>query len=141
QYQDLLYEVKNGVAWITNVLERQRANTCVQWGITLKGSDTVIGVIGPWRLIPEHHRGELGYTLAREHWGQGLITEAIAAVVDHSFNVFGLHSLEAWTNPANVGSMCALEKNGFVREAYFKENIFWEGSFQDSVVYARRAAE
>ncbi len=35
--------------------------------------------------------------------------------------------------------MRALEKNGFVREAYLKESIFWGGEFCDSVVYGRLA--
>ena len=131
--------IDDASAWIASVRERQRANTCVQWAITLTDSDALIGVIGPWRLIPEHHRGELGYTLARAHWGQGLASEAIAAVVDHSFSVFGLHSLEAWTDPRNMASMRALEKNGFVREAYLKESIFWGGEFCDSVVYGKLA--
>ena len=133
--------IDDAIAFITRVQDGQRANTCAQWAMTLKGTDGCIGIIGPWRIVPEHHRGELGYSLARANWGQGLMSEAIATVVDHSFGVLGLHSLEAWTDPRNTASMRALEKNGFVLEAYFKENIFWDGAFSDSVVFGRLAPE
>lgn len=131
--------IDDAIAFISRVHEGQRANTCAQWAMTLKGNDDCIGIIGPWRIEADHHRAELGYMLARDHWGQGLISEAIATVVDHSFRVLGLHSLEAWTESENAASGRALEKNGFVREAYFKENIYWEGAFFDSVVYSRLA--
>ena len=133
--------IDDAIAFITRLQDGQRANTCAQWAITLKGSDACIGVVGTWRIELEHHRGELGYTLAREHWGKGIMSEAIAAVMDHAFGVFKLHSAEAWTDPRNTGSIRALEKNGFVREAYFKENIFWGDVFCDQVVYGRLAAQ
>jgi ribosomal-protein-alanine N-acetyltransferase len=135
----LAMTLEDAKAFIMRVQEGQRANTCAQWAMTLIGDDTCIGVIGPWRIDLENHRGELGYILARAHWGQGLISEAIDTVADHAFSVLGLHSMEAWTDPRNAASMRALEKNGFVREAYFKENIFWDGAFSDSVVFSRWA--
>src|SRR5690349_10151630 len=95
------------------------ANDAVQWVITKQGDDTFIGLIGFWRMVKEDHRAELGYMLARDHWGRGLISEAIAAAVDCGFNTLGLHKVEAITRPANVASIRALEKNGFVREAHF----------------------
>ena len=143
----LALTIDDAKAFITRVHDGQRANTCAQWAMTLKGNDpgsgagTCIGVIGPWRIDPENHRGEMGYMLASEHWGQGLMSEAIATVADHAFGVLGLHSLEAWTESRNTASMRALEKNGFTREAYFKENIFWDGAFSDSVVFGRLAPE
>jgi ribosomal-protein-alanine N-acetyltransferase len=137
----LAHTLSDAKAFIIRVQDGQRANTCAQWAMTLKGDDACIGVIGPWRIDLENHRGELGYTLARAHWNKGLISEAIATVADYSFNVLGLHSMEAWTDSRNAASMRALEKNGFTKEAYFKENIFWDGAFSDSVVFGRLAPE
>lgn len=137
--RQLALTLEDAKAFITRVHDGQRANTCAQWAMTLNGDDTCIGVIGPWRIDPENHRGELGYMLARAHWGKGLISEAIAPVADHAFSALGLHSLEAWVDPRNTASIRVLEKNGFIREAYFKENIFWEGRFSDSAVFSRRA--
>lgn len=128
-------------AWalIDRVTTSVSANDAVQWAITLKGDDTFIGLIGFWRMQKEHYLAELGYTLARDHWGKGLMSEAIGTVVDFGLNTLGFHKVEAITRPANVGSIRALEKNGFVREGYFKENIFWNGVFHDSVNFGRLA--
>jgi ribosomal-protein-alanine N-acetyltransferase len=138
-HRPMAENIDDAVAFLTRAQDGQRDNTCAQWAITLKGDDTCIGVIGPWRIIPEHHRGELGYTLARAHWGNGLMSEAIATVVDHAFSAFGLHSMEAWTDARNAASMRVLEKNGFKREAHFKENILWDGNFIDTMVFGRLA--
>ncbi|MBK8497801.1 MAG: GNAT family N-acetyltransferase [Flavobacteriales bacterium] len=115
------------------------ANDAVQWAITVKGDDVFIGLIGFWRMEKEHHLAELGYMLAHEHWGKGYISEAIGALIPFGFNTLGLHRIEAITRPENAASIRALEKNGFVREAHFKENIFWNGSFHDSLHFGRLA--
>jgi ribosomal-protein-alanine N-acetyltransferase len=120
--------LEDASGFISRVQDGQRANTCAQWAMTLKGNDICIGVIGPWRIDPENHRGELGYMMARAHRVHSLMSEAVATVADH-----------AWVDPQNLASMRVLEKNGFIREAYFRENVFWGGTFSDSVVFCRLA--
>ena len=112
-------------------------NEAVQWAITAKGNDTFIGLIGFWRIVKEHHYGELGYMLARDQWGKGYSSEAVGAVVCFGFNTLGFHRVEAITRPANLASIGALEKNDFVQEGHFKDNIFWNGAFHDSVHFAK----
>jgi ribosomal-protein-alanine N-acetyltransferase len=131
--------MEDAEALITLINTTVAASDAVQWAMTLKGDDTFMGLIGFWRMEKEQYMAELGYTLARDHWGKGLISEAIATVVDFGFNTLGFHRVEAITRPENTGSIRALEKNGFVREAHFKENIFWNGAFQDSVHFGRLA--
>lgn len=126
-------------ALITLITSNVAANEAVQWAMTLKGDDTFIGLIGLWRMVKEHHYAELGYMLAHDHWGKGLISEAIAATVDLGFSTLGLHRIEAITRPENTASIRALVKNGFVQEGHFKENIFWNGTFLDSLYFGRLA--
>jgi len=139
--------IEDASALITRINTTVAANDAVQWAITLKASssrsigadDVFIGIIGFWRMEKEHHMAELGYSLARDHWGKGLMSEAIGNVVDFGFDTLGFHRVEAITRPENAASIRALEKNGFVREAHFKENIFWNGVFHDSVHFGRLA--
>ena len=112
------------------------AHEAIMWGIAVKGSKTVCGIIGYWRILAEHHRAEIGYFLDPDLWGQGLMTEALAAVLDFGFGTLALHSVEAATQPGNASSMRVLERNGFTREGYFKQNIRANGVFVDSVVYS-----
>lgn len=62
--------------------------------------------------------------------------EAIVAVLLYGFSAIKLHSVEANINPANVAFKKLLEKNGFVQEAYFKENFYYNGRFTDAAIYA-----
>ena len=84
----------------------------------------------------EHYRAEIGYVLHPAQQGKGIMDEAIKAVLQYGFETMKLHSVEANVNPANTNSMKLLEKNGFVKEAYFKENYYYNGKFIDSVIYS-----
>lgn len=129
--------LEDAAAHIALILAEQKANNSIQWVITLKDDPAMVGIIGYWRMKKEHYRTELGYMLLPAHWGRGIVSEAIGAVVDHAFRVLGFHSVEAIVDPDNPASMKVLEKNGFVREGWFKENFLHEGKFLDSVVYSR----
>ena len=106
------------------------------WGITLKESDTVIGTICYWRMQKEHYRAEIGYALHPAQQGKGMMDEALKAVLQYGFETMQLHSVEANVNPANEASRKLLERNGFVKEAHFRENYYYNGQFLDSVIYS-----
>ncbi|MFV5699224.1 GNAT family N-acetyltransferase [Flavobacterium sp. ZT3R17] len=111
-------------------------NEGINWGITLKNDPKLIGIIGHYRIKPEHFRAEIGYMLLPEFNGKGIIPEAVKEVVDYGFNVIKLHSIEAIIDPENFGSEKVLQKNGFIKEAHLKENEFYDGRFLDTVIYS-----
>jgi ribosomal-protein-alanine N-acetyltransferase len=88
-------------------------------------------------MIPAHYRAEIGYVLHPQHQGKGLMTEAMKAVIHYAFEVMQLHSIEANINPLNIASKQVLLKNGFVQEAYFRENFYFNGVFLDSMIFSR----
>jgi ribosomal-protein-alanine N-acetyltransferase len=107
------------------------------WCITLLDKpETLIGTIGHWRLMKQHYRAEVGYMLHPDHWNKGIMKEALLAVIDYGFKDMKLHSIEAHINPANASSAALLERCGFIREAYFKEDFFFKGAFIDSAIYS-----
>lgn len=108
----------------------------INWAITLKGDPKLLGIIGHYRIKPEHYRAEIGYMLDPAHHGKGLITEAIKAVIAYGFDVMKLHSIEAIIDPDNIASATVLEKNGFVKEAHLRENELYNGKFLDTVIYS-----
>lgn len=110
----------------------------VRWAITGREDGQLIGTCGFWRLIKEHFRAEIGYELAPARWGQGVMTEAVGAMLDFGFAHMGLHSVEAQIDPANIGSRRVLEKLGFVQEGYFRENYYQpsENIFSDTAVFS-----
>ena len=111
-------------------------NEGINWAITLKDNPKLIGIIGHYRIKPEHFRAEIGYMLLPDYHGKGIISEAVKEALRYGFQVMKLHSIEAVIGPENKASAKVLEKNGFVKEAHFKENEYYDGRFWDSVVYS-----
>ena len=111
-------------------------NEGINWAITLKDNPKLIGIIGHYRIKPEYFRAEIGYMLLPEYHGKGIISEAVKEAIRYGFQVMKLHSIEAVIDPENQASAKVLEKNGFVKEAHFKENEYYDGRFWDSVVYS-----
>lgn len=122
---------------IEQIAQGRKDNTGITWAITLNTDPTVIGTIGYYRLKPEHHRGEIGYLLAADHWRKGYMGEALEAAIDAGFQRFRFHTIEAITDPLNTASNALLARHGFVREGSFKENYLWNGVFHDSAVWSR----
>lgn len=112
-------------------------NEGITWAIVLKENPSLlIGTIGLWRIIKEHYRAEIGYMLLPEYFRQGYMKEAITRVTSFGFEEMHLHSIEANINPANAGSAAVLKSTGYIKEAYFKENFYFNGVFKDSEIYS-----
>ena len=123
--------------WIQVVQELLDTNEGITWAISLLDKPAVlIGTMGLWRMIKQHYRAEVGYMLHPAYWNKGITKEAIQAVIRYGFDVIKLHSIEAHINPDNIASATLLEKTGFIREAYFKEDFYFQGRFTDSTVYS-----
>jgi len=68
--------------------------------------------------------------------GRGFMSEAMDVVLEYGFNKMKLHSIEAHVHPDNNASINLLQKKGFMKEAFFKENVFFNGKFSDTAVYS-----
>jgi ribosomal-protein-alanine N-acetyltransferase len=127
EMHELLKKIDNGLD----------SNTAISWAIALKENpDRLIGSISFHKTDAAHHRAEIGYMVMPEHWRKGLVSEAIKAVIAYGFNEMKLHSIEANINPKNEPSRNILLKHDFVKEAYFKENYYYNGKFLDSEIYS-----
>ncbi len=124
------------VALIDVINQGTTNNETINWVITLKGIDKVIGTIGFVRMKKEHYRGEIGYMLAKDQQKKGIMQEAIASVISYGFKTMKLHSIEAIVDPANTASARILEKNNFIKEGSLRENEFYNGRFLSSDIYS-----
>lgn len=110
------------------------AKTGLRWALTLKDTGAFIGTAGFHHIHHRHLRAELGYELDPALWNRGLMTEALQAITGWGFAQPGLHTIEANIAPDNLASKRVLEKLGFLQEAHFRENYYYEG-WWDSVIY------
>ena len=105
------------------------------WAIALKTDNKLIGTCCIWHISQEHERAEIGYELHPDFQGKGIMQEALPMLLTYAFKTLKLHSIEAVVYPKNMPSIRLLEKFGFVREAYFKENFRFRNKFQDTAIY------
>jgi ribosomal-protein-alanine N-acetyltransferase len=108
--------------WIAHRVNNVRKHE-IQFGIRA-GDGSLIGGIG---LVEERstaiYRGEIGYWLAREYRGRGLMPRAIRRFADYAFRELQLHKLTATTYPFNPSSSRALEKAGFMFEGRLRQHV------------------
>jgi [ribosomal protein S5]-alanine N-acetyltransferase len=106
-------------ALLAEIHELFESRALFQWGIARRSDDSVVGTCTLAALTPAHGRAELGFALARRHWGNGYIAEALPALLEFAFEKLGLRRLEADVDPRNHASIRALEQLGFQREGTF----------------------
>lgn len=119
-------------SFLDGIHEGFRTLSLYQWGIERSGR--VIGTCTLGGIDWENRRAEIGFALGRASWGQGLMPDALGALIDHSFEDMGLHRIEADVDPRNGASLRLLEKLGFRREGYLRERYLKDGEVQDSVL-------
>ncbi len=127
--------IEESQAFILRNAERYKNKEGLGWAIMLKETNEIIGDFAFWNICHKNARGEIGYSLKRQFWGKGFMSEAMNKTLAFGFKQLKLHSIEANVNPLNKNSSQLLLKKGFQKEAYFRENYYFEGKFYDSEIY------
>ena len=106
------------------------------WGIEHRADQRLIGIINFSRPHPRNRRVEMGYTIARPHWGQGLATEAARALVTFGLEQMHLARIEAVCLPENAASARVLQKIGMQYEGLLRNYQIWRGKPCDLQMWA-----
>lgn len=77
----------------------------------------------------------LGYWMGKPYAGQGLMTEAVGAIIPFCFETLGLHRIHAAFLPGNTASRRVLEKNGFREEGFAENYLQIDGKWADHVLF------
>lgn len=124
------YKYLNDIA-----LELYRSGMGITWGIIEKKSGKLIGTCS-LHSTPAHRRAELGYTLARDYWGQGLMTEAAKSAIAFGFHVMQLLRIQAYCAVENKASARVLEKAGMEFEGILHNYVFTKERSWNVKMYA-----
>jgi ribosomal-protein-alanine N-acetyltransferase len=120
-------------------IERHRRRFAQQealrWGITLKGENRVIGN-GGYAWDADSHLAVLSYILAKHYWNQGIMTEALTAMIQFGFDHIHLHRIEAQVASPNLASARLLEKLGFQEEGRLRDRQYVNHQYVDERVFA-----
>ena len=110
-------------------------NQGVNWGLADKTTNKIIGLISFHRIDTENHRAEIGYMIMPEFTRQGLVFEGIQRLLDFGFNEMKFNSIFAIIDPQNTKSALVLQRNGFQKEAHFKQSELRNDKFVDIAYY------
>lgn len=132
----MITDKASALTMIEMIQQKIDEGTGINWVITEKEADEMLGIIGHYRIKPEHFRSEIGYMLLPKAQGKGYAKEAVQAMLIYGFEQLDLHSVEAVIDPENEASIKLIEKLGFVKEAHFIENEYFNGRFWDALVYS-----
>lgn len=117
-----------------------RSHSLYQWGVVEPGGP-LCGTVTLAGLDAAHRRAEIGFALAPAVRGRGLMTRAVAAVLDFGYARMRLHRIEADVSPDNAASVRLLENLGFRREGLLRERWLVGGEKQDSLMLGLLAGD
>ena len=94
------------------------------WATVDRNSGTFLGRCGllPWE-IEDQHEVELAFLIDKSRWGEGLATEAAAAIVSHACGVLHLRRLICLISPGNSASVRVAQKVGMSFERELTDDL------------------
>ena len=107
-----------------------------KWGICLKENpEQVLGDISVVDRDYTVNDCEVGYILSQDYWGQGLMTEALKAVLNYLLQDAGFNRVTARFVTANPASGRVMAKAGMSYEGTFRQAVLHKGQVKDFSVY------
>ena len=84
----------------------------------------------------DNRSAEVGYSLSRAYWNQGLMSDALSAVVEFGFEKLGLNRIEAQHECDNPASGRGMQHAGMRHEGTLRQRIYNKGRYVDVDLYA-----
>lgn len=129
------YTEKDSIDYISAMLSANENDT---FAFAIVVDNKVIGSIGIFRQENIHRKtAELGYYIAEEYWGKGIMTEAVKQICDYVFQNSDIIRIYAEPFSYNMASCRVLEKAGFQYEGTLRSNAVKDGKVIDMKMYSR----
>ena len=136
----VLWEAHRNIGQSRQVLRaairQYRQGLPASYAITLRKSGRMIGTIGFMWVNLDHKSAEVGYSLSRDYWNQGIMTEALRKIVEFSFEELKLNRLEAQHEISNPASGRVMAHVGMMYEGVMRQRLKNKGRFVDVACYA-----
>jgi ribosomal-protein-alanine N-acetyltransferase len=117
-----------------------KAGRTLPFAVTYEGA--LVGQVTAMSLVRgAFQSAAIGYWVAAEVAGRGVIPTAVALLVDHLFGPVGLHRVEVNIRPENLPSLRVVEKLGFRQESEHRRYLHIDGDWRDHLGFALTAEE
>lgn len=128
------YTEKDGTDYISSMLSADENET---FAFAIVSDNKVIGSIGVFRQENIHRQtAELGYCIAEEYWGKGIMTDAVKQICKYVFDKSDIIRIYAEPFAYNTASCRVLEKAGFQYEGTLRSNAVKNGKIIDMKMYS-----
>jgi len=117
------------------IAEYQRGENA-ELAMELKSDKKMIGTCGLINLSADHCRGELVYAMAKEHWGGGLMGEALKATLAFGYGALQLNRIWAKVDADNMSGILVLKRASWQFEGTLRQDVKVRGMFRDVKLYS-----
>jgi ribosomal-protein-serine acetyltransferase len=123
------------LAFIRRTRTKESDNSGLERAIVAE--QRIVGVVGFPSIDWPNRAAEIGYWLDQAHQGRGVMTSAVAVLVNHAFDGLHLNRLEMRTDVENAPSRAVAERLGFRYEGTLRQSYRVTGErYSDDVVYS-----
>ena len=122
-------------------VESYQKDDFYNWAIELKSIGQVVGNIAVVRIRELAQSAEIGYCLGKAWWHQGIMSEALKAVMDYLFDRVGMNRVEARHAVENPHSGGVMEKCGMTYEGTLRQYGWCNQGIVDLKMYAMVASD
>ncbi len=119
--------------YLEKQLENFSKKITADFGISYEGK--WIGSMGFNEIDEENKWAEIGYWLAKDYEGRGLMTLCVQAMIDYGFKDLNLHRIQIRCDARNIRSKAIPERLGFTLEGVLRQNHKKESIFSDGLIY------
>ena len=123
-------------SYLRFLIRQYRAGQPSTFVIVWNENRKAIGTIGFMWVNTDHRSAEVGYSLARDYWNQGIMTEALRAVIAFGLDTLRLHRIEAQHETDNPASGRVMAHVGMQYEGTLRQRLKNKGRYVDVALYA-----
>jgi len=123
-------------AYLRFMLRKYRLKEPASWGIEYLATGEIIGTIGFMWIQTDNSSAEIGYSLSRDYWNRGIMTEALKAVIEYGFSFLNLNRIEAQHETTNPASGAVMRKCHMQKEGTLRSRLMNKGKYVDVDLYA-----
>ena len=121
--------------YIQAALDLYSQGQYLEWAIC-QSDNKLIGFFGIVWWLTDYASVELGFSLNRNYWNRGYISEALSALIQWGFKEMHINRFEAQCEINNLASQRVLEKLGWICEGILRQRVYFKESYRDMKLYS-----
>ena len=133
-FVDRMQSVEFAANFVKGTMQRNKDGN--EYAFVIVHNEKVIGRIGVYKIDTQNKIGEIGYWLAENLQGKGIITKSCKAIIDFSFLDLHLNRIEIKCGTENFKSKTIPEKLNFTQEGIIRQGELLYDKFIDLNLYS-----